>query len=96
MFGQGIRDVQIFSLLGRTEDAFSALREAIDLGFRTSILFDTWLLEFDPYLTGIRDDPRFAAMLGELDELNAVMRDRVQAAEASGDWDQLTALAGPG
>jgi hypothetical protein len=42
----------------------------------------------------MRDDDRFIAILNQLDALNSVMYDRVIEAEASGDWEQLTDLAG--
>ena len=92
--GQGIRDVQILALLDRKEEALQALREAVDGGFRSSIIFNTWLLEIDPFLESIRDDSRFRAISIELDTLNAEMYQRLLDTEKSGDWDSLMALAG--
>ncbi len=92
MFGHGILDVQIYALLNRREDAFLALNEAVDAGFRSSIFFDNWFLDSDPYLEQMRSDPRFAEILRKLNDLNEVMHQRVIAAEESGNWDQLTAL----
>jgi len=94
MFGQGIRDVQILALLGRKEDALNALRAAVTAGHRSSIGFNTWLLEDDPFLDAIRDDSRFADIVSELESLNGVMYSRVIEAEESGDWAPLRALAG--
>ena len=94
VFGQGVRDAEIYALLGRTEDALAAIREAIDAGFRTTTVVDTWLLGMDPYFATIRDDKRFLALLDKLDELNAVMYQRVLDAEASGDWQALRDIAG--
>jgi len=94
MFGQGIRDVRILALLGRKEDALQALQAAIAGGYRSSISFDPWLLENDPFLDSIRDDSRFAAVLDDLEALNEVMRTRVMQAEESGDWATLRSLAG--
>jgi tetratricopeptide (TPR) repeat protein len=94
MFGYGIRDVQIFALMNRKDEAIAAFREAIDMGFRSPIIFDSWLLDVDPFLATIRDDPRFVAMVAELDTLNAPMYQRVLDAEANGSWDALRALAG--
>ncbi len=88
-FGFGIRDVQIYALLGRREDALNAFREAVDAGFRGSVLFDGWPLEVDPYLDSIRDEPRFRAMVAELDAHVEVMRDRLFEAEATGDFESL-------
>jgi tetratricopeptide (TPR) repeat protein len=94
MFGQGIRDVQIFALLGRNEDALLALRAAVDAGFRGSIPYDNWLLKDDPYLDSIRDDRRFADIVSELESLNGVMHSRVIEAEETGNWAPLRAIAG--
>jgi tetratricopeptide (TPR) repeat protein len=93
MFGYGIRDVQIFALMGRKEDALNALRQAIDEGFRSPVVFDNWLLDYDPLLTSIHDDARFTAMMSELDALNVAMYTNVQIAEESGDWKPLAGRA---
>jgi TolB-like protein/Tfp pilus assembly protein PilF len=92
-FGFGIRDVQIYALLGRREDALNAFREALDAGFRGSLMFDGWPLELDPYLDGIRDEPRFRAMVAELDAEIGIMRDRLFQAEATGEFESLRARA---
>ena len=94
MFGQGIRDVQIYALLGRKEDALAALRAAVDAGYRSSVVYDNWLLEFDPFIDTIREDDRFTAIVGELETLNAAMRARVTEAEETDNWAALRALAG--
>lgn len=94
MFGQGVRDVQIYAILGRKDDALAALRAAVDAGFRSPVVYDNWLLEFDPYLDTIREDERFTAIVGELETLNAVMRARVTEALETDHWASLRALAG--
>jgi TolB-like protein/Tfp pilus assembly protein PilF len=95
LFGKGVRDAQIYALLGQTNDAFAALDEAVNAGFRTSFVFDgMWMLQDDPYFSSIRDDDRFIAILNKIDALNSVMHQRVLEAQASGDWKQLTDLAG--
>jgi hypothetical protein len=93
-FGFGIRDVQIYALLGRKEEALAAFRDAIDAGYRGSLLFDGWPLFADPYIDSIRDDPRFIAMLDELDGYLALMRDRLLEAEAKDNLAGLRAAAG--
>ena len=92
-FGYGIRDVQIYALLGRKDDALAAFRDALDEGYRGSLLFDGWPLFADPYLDSIRNDPRFASMLDELEAYLAVMRERLHEAEASGNLESLRAMA---
>jgi hypothetical protein len=86
--------VQILALLGRKEDALNALRVAVTEGYRSSIPFNNWLLEDDPFLDSIRDDKRFADIVSELESLNGIMYSRVIEAEESGDWTTLRALAG--
>lgn len=92
-YGYGIRDVQIYALLGRKEDALTAFREALDAGFRGSLMFDGWPLYLDPYLDSIRNDPRFVAMLDELEGDLEVMRGRLYRAEAADDYGSLRAMA---
>ena len=90
-YGFGIRDVQVYALLGRREDAIAAFREALDDGYRGSILFDGWPLAIDPFLDNIREDPRFVAMLAELDGYLKVARDSLLEAQAAGNLDSLRA-----
>lgn len=92
-FGFGIRDVQIYALLGRKEDALNAFREALDAGYRGSTMFDGWPLAVDPYLDSIRGEPRFAAMVDELDGYLSVTRKRLFDAETAGNLDELRARA---
>ncbi|MBT8444394.1 MAG: tetratricopeptide repeat protein [Gammaproteobacteria bacterium] len=94
--GAGIRDVQILTLQGETDAALAVLREAVDEGFRSSLPFDGWTLELDPYLEAIRDHPEFLAIIAEIDAVLAIMGARVVQAEASGDWDELLEAAGQG
>jgi len=94
IFGQGVRDAQIYALLGQGEDAFAALDAAIVAGYRSSVITDQWTLQYDPYFESIREDERFVAILDRLDTLNGVMYERVLEAERSGNWKELTDLAG--
>ena len=94
--GEGIHDVQILALQGRSDAALAALREAVDEGFRSSLRFDSWVLEADPYLETIREHPAFLTIVAEIDAELAIMRARVEQAEASGDWDELLGAAGKG
>jgi tetratricopeptide (TPR) repeat protein len=94
VFGQGIREAQIYALLGQFDDAYDSLDAAIETGYRSSAVSDQWSLAFDPYFSEIRDDNRFIAVLDRLSELNSVMYQRVLDVEESGDWQSLTGLAG--
>ena len=92
-FGQGIHEVRILALLGREEDALTALRDLIDAGFREPVLTDLWSLEFDPFLQVLRGDQRFADMVDEVNRSLAEMYERVLEAERSGSWQELRAKA---
>lgn len=91
--GEGIHDVQILTLQGKTDAALAALREAVEEGFRSSVSFDGWTLQLDPYLEPIRNDPIFLEIIAEIDADLALMRQRVGQAESSGDWDPLLRAA---
>jgi len=93
MMGSGVRDVQILALQGDEDAALVALRRAVDEGFRSSLPFDSWTLEIDPYLETIREHPAFRAIVAEIDAEVAIMRQRVERAEASGEWDELLSAA---
>jgi len=94
LFGHGIRDVHILALQGKTLDALAAFRDALDEGFRGTVASNGWPLALDPYLKSLRDQPGFRAMVGELDDEIARMRQRLADAEESGNWDELRALVG--
>jgi tetratricopeptide (TPR) repeat protein len=90
--GHGIRDVQILALQGKTVEALGAFRGAIDEGFRGTVASNGWPLAVDPYLTSLRGQPAYEAMITELEDAVAVMQQRVAQAEQSGNWDTLRAL----
>jgi tetratricopeptide (TPR) repeat protein len=94
--GHGIRDVQILALQGKPFEALAALREAIDEGFRGTTFTNGWPLSLDPYLDSIRDRPEFQAMASEIDDAVMLMQERVTLTEASGNWDDLRAIADSG
>lgn len=79
--GYGIADVLIFAMRGKSEAALSALRKAIDDGWRTSWWFH---LENNPNLDSIQSDPRFQSMLAEIKADMASQLARVRAMEADG------------
>ena len=94
--GHGIRDVQILALQGKSFAALTALREAIDEGFRGTAFSNGWPLSLDPYLDSIRKRPEFRAMAGEIDDAVMLMQERVTLTEASGNWDALRTIADSG
>jgi hypothetical protein len=54
--------MEIYALQGRTADALSALRVAIDNGWRDG----WWRLEHKPHFESRRGHPKFQAMVAEL------------------------------
>ena len=92
LYGHGIRDVQILALQGKTREAMDAFRDAIDEGFRGTVASNGWPLALDPYLVSLRGQPGFEAMVSELDDAVARMRQRVVQTEQSGNWDELRSL----
>jgi len=93
--GYGIRDVQILAVQGRKDAAINALREAIDAGFVSELVYDFWTLDQDALLDSLRDDPRFEAMRLELHEVIDQMRENVRQADESGEWNELLSRARP-
>ncbi len=91
--GHGIRDVQILALQGKVFEALTTMREAIDEGFRGTVFSNGWPLALDPYLESIRNKPEYHAMTREIEEAVAVMRERATQAEATGNWEEVRALA---
>jgi TolB-like protein/Flp pilus assembly protein TadD len=93
--GYGIRDVQILAVQGRKDAALDALREAIDAGFVSQLVYDSWTIDQDALLDNLRDDPRFEAMRLELHEVIDQMRENVRQADELGDWSELLGQARP-
>ena len=73
--------VQAYALQGQTANALAALREAIDLGWRSQWWY---FLERDLNLDSIRDEPEFQAMVSEIRTDMAEQLARVREWEANG------------
>ena len=72
MNGYQIKDAEIHALLGNTEEALAALNEAIEQGWRRF----WWLVERNPNLNSIRDEPEFLTMMAAVE---ADMADRLRS-----------------
>jgi len=81
-FGSGIADVQLYALRGERQKALSALRQAIDEGWRR----DWWYwLQKKPDLEPLRDAPEFQAMLAEIRAEMTAQLERVREMERRGE-----------
>jgi TolB-like protein/Tfp pilus assembly protein PilF len=81
-FGYGIADVQIYALQGEKQKALSALRQAIDEGWRA---FWWYSLKYDPTLESLHDEPEFQAMIEEIEADMATQLARVREMERRGE-----------
>jgi TolB-like protein/Tfp pilus assembly protein PilF len=80
--GHRISDVQIYALQGKTQRALTALRQAIDDGWRSFF----WSgLERNLNLESIRNKPEFQAMVEEIKADMAIQLARVREMEKEGD-----------
>jgi tetratricopeptide (TPR) repeat protein len=89
-FGYGIADVQIYALQGDKQKALSALRQAIEEGWRGGWRY---LLTHDPALESIRDTPEYQAMVAEIEADMAEQLGRVQEMERNGELEPIPELA---
>jgi tetratricopeptide (TPR) repeat protein len=90
LVGYGLADVQIYALQGETQKALSALRQAINEGWR-----DSWwyFLKHDPILESLHDEPEFQAMVEEIEADMAAQLARVREMERNGELEPIPELA---
>jgi tetratricopeptide (TPR) repeat protein len=88
--GYWIADVRIYALRGEKQKALSALRQAIDEGWR-----DYWryFLKHDPTLESLHDEPEFQAMIAEIEADMATQLARVREMERNGELEPIPELA---
>jgi tetratricopeptide (TPR) repeat protein len=84
--GYGITDVQIYALRGETQKALSALRQAIDEGWRSLWWY---LLKHDPILESLHDEPEYQAMVAEIEADMAAQLARVREMERNGELEPI-------
>jgi hypothetical protein len=89
-YGYEIADVRIHALRGDKQKALSALRQAIDEGWR-----DSWWyhLKYDPTLESLHGEPEFQAMVAEIEADMAAQLERVREMERSGELELIPELA---
>ncbi|MCZ6526216.1 MAG: tetratricopeptide repeat protein [Gammaproteobacteria bacterium] len=80
--GYWLRDVDVYTLQGKTRQALTALRQAMNAGYRG---FWRYQLEHDPNLDSIRNEPEFQTMLEEIKADMAGQLARVKGMQHEGD-----------
>ncbi len=88
--GFEIADVEIYALRGEKQKALSALRQAIDEGWRTLWWY---YLKRDLNLESLHDDPKYQAMVAEIEADMAVQLARVREMERNGELEPIPELA---
>jgi tetratricopeptide (TPR) repeat protein len=88
--GYGIADVQIYALRGDKQKALSALRQAIDEGWRGMWWYH---LERNLNLESLHDEPEFQAMIAEIEADMAAQLARVREMERNGELEPIPELA---
>jgi len=84
--GRGIADVEIYALQGDKKKALTALRQAIDEGWR----FHWWYsLRLDPGLESLHDEPEYQAMVAEIEADMAAQLARVREMERNGELEPI-------
>jgi len=85
-YGYWIADVQIYALQGEKQRALSALRQAIDEGWRALWWY---FLERNPNLESLHDEPEYQAMVAEIEADMAAQLARVREMERNGELEPI-------
>jgi len=85
-FGFGIDDVRIYAIRGERQRALSALRQAIDAGWRS---FWWYSLEHDLSLESLHDEPEFQAMVAEIKADMAAQLESLREMERNGELEPM-------
>ena len=88
--GYKIADVQIHAQRGEKQKALSALRRAIDEGWRG---FWWYLLKHDPTLESLHAEPEYQVMVAEIEADMAEQLARVREMERNGELEPIPELA---
>ena len=84
--GYWVYDVQIYALQGEKQKALSALRQAIDEGWRAMWWY---YLKHDPNLESLHDEPAYQAMVAEIEADMAAQLARVREMERNGELEPI-------
>jgi hypothetical protein len=88
--GYGIADVEIYALQGNKQEALSSLRQAVDEGWR---IHWWYLLQHDPNLESLHDEPEFQAMIAEIEADMAAQLARVREMERNGELEPIPEIS---
>ena len=78
--------MQIYAVQGDKQKALSALRRAIDEGWRG---YWWYYLKYDPTLESLHDEPEFQAMVKEIEADMADQLARVREMERNGELEPI-------
>jgi TolB-like protein/DNA-binding winged helix-turn-helix (wHTH) protein/Tfp pilus assembly protein PilF len=84
--GYAVTDVKIHAQRGEKQKALSALRQAIDAGWRVGWW---WELKLKPDLEPLYDEPEFQAMVAEIEADMATQLARVREMERNGELEPI-------
>ncbi len=84
--GYGISDAEIYALLGDKEQALSAFAAAVDAGWRASWRINT---EMNDNLAILHDDPRYQAIISDIQSQMAEQLARVREWVANGEFASI-------
>jgi hypothetical protein len=82
--------MQIYAVQGDKQKALSALRRAIDEGWRG---YWWYYLKYDPTLESLHDEPEFQAMVKEIEADMAAQLAHVREMERNGELEPIPDLA---
>ena len=85
-FGYWIADVRIYALQGEKRKTLSALRQAIDQGWRGLWWY---FLRQDPNLESLHGEPEYQAMVAEIEADMAEQLARVREMERNGELEPI-------
>ncbi len=78
--------MEIYALRGDKQRALSALRQAIDEGWRSLWWYS---LKQSPILESLHDEPEFQAMVAEIEADMAAQLERVREMERNGELEPI-------
>jgi TolB-like protein/Tfp pilus assembly protein PilF len=84
--GYHIADVEIYALQSENQKALSALRQAINEGWRGIWWYH---LKYDPTLKSLHDEPEYQAMVAEIEADMAAQLARVREMERNGELEPI-------